>query len=527
MAMSWTAQLLALTFITAGLLLYRIAQGRPHDGIWDTIDTVGVSRRGGRMSWALAILRSVTSMQANMREGYKKFSKAGKPFALPNMWVGGALVVLPPSMLNLLNRPREELSSFEALLENIQFQYLMSDKDVWANTIHFDVVRRNLTQKGMSAMGGVIAEEWDGAFRACWGDSREGKVVNAWDSMVSIIERAALRILVGLPGCRDEKYIELAKLYANAVLVDACFINCMPPVLRPVGGRLLGLRAKYYQHKLLKIVIPMVKERMRECEENGGQCDGPSDAIQWLLPIARENGPEQMAPNKIAMRVLALTPMFVFATGYVFTHAVLDAYCAAPEDNIVDALRAECLRVSTQHRGLSTKEAIDALYTVDSAVRESMRLNDVMVDLLPLDVVSGKGIDLGDGRIIAPGSGVRTVFPAQMVHRDPDIYPDPDRFDAFRFSREFKSSQQEAEPRPASTRQLMTTVTKTFLPFGYGRHTCPGRWLVAYMVKQALSHVLLNYDVEIIKRPGERASILNMMAPQNAEMLVTLKRQDR
>lgn len=90
-----------------------------------------------------------------------------------------------------------------------------------------------------------------------------------------IIARAALRITIGLSGCRDENYLEQLRLYANGVLVDACVINSLPPAARPVTGRILALRAKYYERKLLNILIPLVEERMRQFEGKEGQENGP------------------------------------------------------------------------------------------------------------------------------------------------------------------------------------------------------------------------------------------------------------
>jgi hypothetical protein len=236
---------------------------------------VGIKPGGGILSWPLAIANSVTSMQTTMLEGYKNFSKFNKPFALPTMWMGGAVVVLPPSMLHLLNKPRDELSSFNALLDNAQFQYLMTDKDVWANTIHFEIVRKNLARREMGPLVELMANEWDAAFRKCWGDSEGGQIVNAWDSMVRIIARVALRIMVGLPGCRDESYLELSRLYANAVLVDACFINSLPPAVRPVAGPLIALRARYYQRKLMKVLVPIVQERINMYDDKVDRNDAP------------------------------------------------------------------------------------------------------------------------------------------------------------------------------------------------------------------------------------------------------------
>ncbi|EFE44109.1 hypothetical protein TRV_01127 [Trichophyton verrucosum HKI 0517] len=460
-------QFLAGAVAIAGLLLpwflFMAKSSKQSNKVWTQLDVVGISPGDGALSWAFALAKSVISMQGTMCEGYEKFSKANKPFALPTMWVGGAVLVLPPSKLGLLNKPRNELSSFNALLENAQFQYLMSDKDVWGNTIHFDIVRRHLREKDMSSLTKILFEEWQGAFQTYWGDSKEGRVIQAWDSMVRIIARASLRIMVGLPGCRDEDYLEQSMLYANAVLVDACLINCLPPGMRPMAGPLIALRAKYYERKLLKILIPLVEERLfqyRHVKES--QRDGQGDVIRWLIEISENYGPEQLAAKKIAGRILALTSMFVFAIGWVFVHVVLDIHCSSSRDEIVSTLIAECQKVSAQYQGLSSKEAIDKLYCLDSAVRESMRLNDVMVHLLPLDIISGQPINIGEAIQISADCGLRTVFPAQMVHHDRDIYQNPEHFDPFRFSREHETL---SNKEPTKTKREFITTWKLQKPW--------------------------------------------------------------
>ncbi|KAI1077293.1 cytochrome P450 [Whalleya microplaca] len=525
--MLWTIQSSTLVVAAAGLLLLQVLiklrQCKPRSGLMSKIDTVGVSPKHGIVSWPVAIAKSVVAMQETMREGYEKFSKYDKPFALPTMSTGGAVLVLPPSMLHLLRKPRDEISGYNALIDNAQFRYLMTDKDVWDNVIHFDIVRKDLAEKNMGPIAGIMAEEWDLAFHSCWGHSKDGVSVNAWDSMVRIVAHAALRVMVGLPGCRNQEYLNQSIKYANAVLADGVLISCLPPSVRPVLGRILSMRARYHQRKLLKILVPIVEEKMRQCDGKEGRDASPGDVIQWLIRVAKNHGPGQMVAEKIALRILALTPMFVFANGWVFAHAVLDIHCSQGGDDVIETLEAECRRVSAEYGGLSSKGAVDALHGVDSAVRESMRLNDVMIYLLPFDVISGGAIELGQGLRITPGSDVRSVYPVQMVHMDPDVYQSPERFDPFRLSRGFDPSNPN-RCLPGATRESMTTVSTSFLPFGYGRHACPGRWFAAQMVKQALAYVLLNYDVQILKKPVRKTSILNFMVPpQDAEMLVTRK----
>lgn len=279
--MDWCLALLTISFIIFAFIIIVVSFHSSRDDVYNRIlrklHTIGVPPDAGPVRRSLAILRSITSMQETMRKGYQKYSKSSQPFVLPTMWTGGGLVVLPPSMLHLLNKPRDELSSFNALLDNAQFQYLMTDRDVWANTIHFDIVRKNLAAKDMHALDPIMNEEWEAAFQEHWGVTKEGLVVNAWGSMVRIIANVALRIMVGLPGCRNQEYREQSRLYANAVLVDACFINCFPPIARPIIGPLFAMRARYYQRRLLKILVPLVEDRMRQYRK-GELPEGPVSA---------------------------------------------------------------------------------------------------------------------------------------------------------------------------------------------------------------------------------------------------------
>ena len=156
---------------------------------------------------------------------------------------------------------------------------------------------------------------------------------------------------------------------------------------------------------------------------------------------------------------------------------------------------------------LSTKAAVDRLFRVDSAIRESIRLSDVAMTALARDVVSSK-LDLGNG--IQVPRGVRIVFPTQAIHRGPRYYEDPLHFDPFRFSRRFEGA---ADPigRRASGQESITSITDSFLAFGHGKHACPGRWFAAQTMKQALATILLNFDVEVVRKPAKRQVLLNMM----------------
>jgi hypothetical protein len=268
--MSLILQLPYLALVAVGVLLvHRILLAAfRHRDVWAKLDTVGLPS-WGLFKWTRAVTGSITSLKKNTHDGYKKFSKGlDRPFALPNMWTGGAVVVLPPSMLHLLNRPRDELSSFGALLETIQLPYMISDRDVYMNVIHFDVVRKNLTKKDVGALASVTAEEVDVAFRECWGTHEQWMAMNGWDACGRVIARTALRILIGLPLCRNDDLLEQSRMYADSVFAGTVIINCLPPFMRPVIGPLVAIRAKYYQARCLKILVPFIEKRIQQWTED-------------------------------------------------------------------------------------------------------------------------------------------------------------------------------------------------------------------------------------------------------------------
>lgn len=121
----------------------------------------------------------------------------------------------------------------------------------------------------------ILRDNWVSVPPGSWGHSKDGISVNALDSMVRIIAHAALRVMVCLPGGRNEDYLNLSILYANAVLTDGCLISCLPPSGRPVLRRIISMRTRYHQRKFLKILVPMVEEEMRQYDDNKGRHDGP------------------------------------------------------------------------------------------------------------------------------------------------------------------------------------------------------------------------------------------------------------
>lgn len=81
-----------------------------------------------------------------------------------------------------------------------------------------------------------------------------------------------------------------------------------------------------------------------------------------------------------------------------------------------------------------------------------------------------KGLKIPKGTII--------VIPAYTLHRDPEFYPDPDKFDPERFSAKGKESRD-----PFS-----------FLGFGYGPRNCIGMRFAQMEMKLVMARLLKRYS---------------------------------
>ncbi|KAH8751346.1 putative Ent-kaurene oxidase [Diaporthe sp. PMI_573] len=359
-----------------------------------------------------------------------------------------------------------------------------------------------MARKDVGRLAAATGNEINLAFRDIWGADRGWKTVTGWDMCGRIISRASQRILIGMPLSRNETLLEISRHYATSMLVGGAIMNCFPPFLRRLTGPVIALRAKYYQARFVKTLIPMVEDRIRMWE--AGKADVPDDFLQWMIPILAKEGNEQIDASRITLRLVSMLIPLIYAMCYVFSHCVFDINGSKNRADVLTGLEEECSRVVSKHGGLDSPEAIHDLHRIDSALRESMRVSDVAVTNVFRDVTAGV-LDIGSN--VRVGPGVRMVLPTQDIHLDPDNYAEPWRFDAFRFSRPFEQGCADGE------RQTMTKETLTFLPWGYGRHTCPGRWFVSQTVKQALGYLILNYDIELIGKPIRRRALLNTMVP--------------
>ncbi|KAI4241677.1 MAG: hypothetical protein L6R42_011202 [Xanthoria sp. 1 TBL-2021] len=195
-------------------------------------------------------------------------------------------------------------------------------------------------------------------------------------------------------------------------------------------------------------------------------------------------------------------------------NCVLDIIASPPSDGYIPRIRSEVTQVLAEAGGVWSKAALDRCHLTDSALRESLRVSNFMSRNVQKKVLHPEGLGNKAEGWTAPRGAYIAVDMHNPQH-DPEIYPDPERYDAFRFA----TSLTQELPTAASTDRengrsstetsrgntVVLTTSGIFLPFGHGRHACPGRFFIAVEIKLMLAYMVINYEIEpLVQRPRNR-----------------------
>ncbi|KAI0143666.1 cytochrome P450 [Xylariaceae sp. FL1272] len=443
---------------------------------WATVPVVGVSRTG-LVPWMRGAFLSTTQCYTHSCLGYEVYSKAAESvFAQPMMGIG-AVVNIPVSQLHVLNKSESEVLTRKAQVEGLQPCYTTGDERIFDELIHFDVVRRFFRKNMVVMFIEPLNEELDIAFRKHWGtNTTSWTTVNIWDTSTKIMSQVASRIVFGPTLAANDDFTAHSSKFGRGLFGGSAFINALPSPLHPFLGPIIGYSARKHETACLKTLIPYLETRLQTMNEYGDSKDKPNDPVQWLLDES-----------------------------YAFAGCVLDLNCSESRNEFLEGLREEHNHVLDKHSGrINASAGLEDLHRLDSAIRESMRIST-------FPIISFMRTRIG--------------VPSRAIHRDPDLYPSPCEYDAFRFSRPFET--QAAGHITGPSRELLSTVTDSFLALGYGKHACPGRWFAAQYLKQALTEVISNYDVECVGKPWAKTAMFNMVLPPTGVRVRIRRRREQ
>ncbi|KAJ9573565.1 hypothetical protein L9F63_009050 [Diploptera punctata] len=144
-------------------------------------------------------------------------------------------------------------------------------------------------------------------------------------------------------------------------------------------------------------------------------------------------------------------------------------------------LQQEIDQTLQENDGKITYEAVHSMKYLDMVLSETLRIHSPAV-MTDRKCVKTYNLPTEPAYTLHPGDIV--WIPVHGLHRDPEFFPDPDKFDPERFSEENKD-----KIKPF-----------TYLPFGSGPRNCIGNRFALMETKIALVHILSHFNFLVVSR---------------------------
>ncbi|KAJ5949197.1 hypothetical protein N7454_000781 [Penicillium verhagenii] len=465
--------------------------------IWDDIsDEIPYSRFPlvGKSWWDVSNKKAKSRFRQSARsliaEGFAKGRDAFQVMAPAR-----PLIVLHPKYIDeIKSHPHLD---FEGALRKNFFSNRIAGFEPFhpngASKILQDAVRIKLTQ----ALGGLtipLSKETAATVKDTFPPSNEWKPYNFASKVPYMVARISTLIFLGEKACRNEDWIDVAVNYTILAFNGARELQMWPSILRPVAHYFMPSMQRLRSHLAVgrAIVNEEIEKRHMIRDDKLPAEDPPrthADALDWFEELSEAYGtPFDMARGQVSLSMAA-----IHTTSNLLTNIMYDL-AAYPE--YIQPLRDEIAAVIAED-GEFKKTSLLKLKLMDSVMKESQRTHPV--SLTSMNRLALKAIPLSDGTVI-PKGGLIAV--SAHVNLDETIYPNPEKYDGYRF---LKKRQ---EPGHEHKHQFVTTTRESF-GFGHGLHACPGRFFAANESKILLIHLLLKYDWKL-KEDGGR--------PKNFEM---------
>ncbi|KAM5539978.1 hypothetical protein V8D89_006481 [Ganoderma adspersum] len=458
--------------------------------------------------------------QELIQAGYDKYR--GTPFkiAMFDQW----LVVLSGSerVEEVRKLPDDAANPGEGILFLTQLAKYVHP-DVFVDHYHVDIIRNTLTRQ----LGAVLPEMVDELEVVC-GEilpTKEGDAVSLPGSktMLDVVARVISRAFVGQPLCRDVQYLDAAVSFTSDLVKARMIINLFPESMKWFVSRFITGPSKNLQ-RVMGLLMPIVHERVAQFKrrEKKDSTDAPNDMLQWILNEARERK-ESLDHVTMRLQVQNFSAIHTSsnASSYVpasqlcteltseqsLTHALFHLLA---NPGIIPTLREEIEDVLAGE-GWS-KAALDKMWKLDSLLKETQRFTGITVRKAMKDITLSDGTYLPEGSLFA--------FAGQATHSDSRNYDRSEKFEPFRFS--------DLREAGESARHQFVNTSSEYMPFGRGKHACPGRFFASMELKAVLAYLILHYDMRFEGEGGRPANFnLSFSVIPSQDAVIQFKRRCR
>ncbi|KAF4834354.1 Cytochrome P450 monooygenase 1 [Colletotrichum tropicale] len=450
--------------------------------------------------WILATFRRVKSRLDFMQNGMSTLKNEierhpSRPFRMSADL--GEVTVLPPDYAAYL-RNLTDLDFREAITTYV--------RPIWPSASSEQNLRET-KDKHTDTIIEPLSSEASFTTELIFGSRPGWKEIPAKDALLELVARLSSRVFLGSDICRNEKWLRITKEYTTTSFAAAAKLNMLPSVLRPLANLFdpSCQQVRAFVAEAERILLPVIESR-RKVKEAAKLAGKPvpvfNDTIEWAEAESQGTKYDPVA--------------FQLMISFVAIHTTYDLLgrvllLLAEHQETIKPLRQEMVEV-LQAEGWS-KTALNHMKLLDSTIKECQRISPT--SLLTLRRVAVNDVTLPDGTRIRRGDRLCTHCCNMM---EPDVYPDPDRFDISRFKRL-------REQAGGESKAQLITLTPEHLGFGYGVYSCPGRFFAGHEMKIALCHLLLKYDWKLGDERGFKPTIIGVNSFIDPSMSIGFKRR--
>ncbi|KAF2492149.1 cytochrome P450 [Lophium mytilinum] len=413
-----------------------------------------------------------------LQQGYHKFKKNGI-FRITT--AEGTRVIINRKFLDEIRDMSDDIISFEsALEETLETKYTTIPTDEYLIN---HCVKADLTP-GLARLTDAIDEEVKHGISTELPQSTDWTAIKLSPKLLRMVAMISGRVFIGPDNCRNESWIKIAVDYTLNVFTGQRAIKAWRPIWRPFVYRFLPEIREIHARRedARKLLVPIVQQR--EAMKGKWGDNKPDDMMQWMMDKAdawNVKGDERQAFQQLTLSMAAIHTTVMSVTQALYDLAAMPQYIQPLRDEVKEAL--------SQSGGKFDRNVLSKLHLMDSFMKESQRYNPPGFTSFRRKV--RRGVSLSDGTYLP--AGVTIEVPSHAIARDPELYPDPEKFDAYRFYNMRKEGHKDAD------RHQFVAVTPASLHFGYGKHACPGRFFAASEIKLILANMLLQYDIKVDK----------------------------
>ncbi|KAH6887763.1 cytochrome P450 [Thelonectria olida] len=471
-----------------------------------------------------------TDCEALFREAYQNYGKKGLPVVLPGLGVRHD-VIMPPSIMSwILAQPESVLSVTEAFADIDLFNWSLGTSKIVLDAWQGLLIRTDLNRV-LEASCAAMNDELHVAFDEYFGtDAENWREIDLLETVRMVVAQAASRFAVGVPLCRNKDYLRNALHINHQLVLNAGLTGMAPYLLQPLVGTLVNISTFRSLRKMRKWINPLWKKRLEtlQFERDDPNHDEPLDLVQMMIRYAQRERPHELDDyGLINNRIAANNMGIMHQTAYAVCNLLLNVISTDAEFDTIQVLRDETERVlGSDGSDKWTKAKISQMTRADSIARETLRRNafsgranfrKVMTD----DFTTKDGCHIPKNTTMS--------FLSQPAGMDPETTQDPFKFDPFRFSRQREAAVEQGAKVPALG---LVSTSPDFMPFGHGKHACPGRFLIDFELKMIMAYVLRHYDIKFPDEyKGERPANFWMaeasLPPSGVKIMVKRRRNGK